>query len=168
MPFGELQCVVIGEKGRGRQEVLIPSPVNLTAGINKDVTIKLSKTGKPKIVKEKNKKLFLVLETKLGYTRRGNGFVQTTDPQKLEVLASGNSADGDAGRIGSAMAYVIEVKAGDLFFGVKMGGGNPTRLYHIDHEFVVRDLGSYDSDELDITIEHYGLELPAKGSYRKL
>jgi len=162
MPFGDLQAVTMGEEGRGRKRIIIPSSFDLEAGLNEGKTIALSKTGKPKVVQGDAPGLFLFVDTKGGYTRRGDGKVLLPkgSEQKVVVLAEGNSADGDAGGIGYASAYVIQVVEGDLWLRIVQGGGNPSRVVYITSDMEVIDLGLAVDDRFALALDHYDLECP--------
>ena len=105
MSFGELRCIVMGEKGRGRKEILLPSLSGITCGLNKDLTIGVTKNGRPRINKlkpqEKDNSMYLLIDTYGGYSRQGNGYIDFRAEQGFEIISEGNGADGDAGRIGS-------------------------------------------------------------------
>lgn len=102
--FGTIYQVALGEKGRGRKLLALTCPENTVVkeGLNEALTIGLTKSGRPRIVNKKDNELYILISTEGGYTRRGNGYIGTLDTQKqnFEVLAVGNGADGDAGRIG--------------------------------------------------------------------
>jgi len=61
--------------------------------------VKLSMSGKPKIVEAYDPTIYIIISTGNGYTRRGDGSVEIFK-DSARILAEGNGADGDAGRIG--------------------------------------------------------------------
>ena len=69
-------------------------------GMNPDFTIGTTKSGKPRINKNADDTLYMMLSAEGGYTRRGNGTIKvlTSQKEKFEVMARGNRADGDAGK----------------------------------------------------------------------
>jgi hypothetical protein len=156
--FGKIKQVCVGERGRGRKQICLTAPNDLkvlSQGLNESLTIGKTKTGKPKIIKEKDDQVFLLISTKGGYTRRGNGRLYSLKTNNIEILAVGNGADGDAGRIGSWTVALLEVK-GNGVFRIKKGGGNPSTL------LVVKDGKVYEFEPmyLDEFLEAHG-ELPS-------
>lgn len=71
LPWGVLNCLFMGEEGRGRKFYLLPSEYPLEKGINLGLKIGLTKSGKPRVVKGEDEKTFLILSSEGGYTRRG-------------------------------------------------------------------------------------------------
>jgi len=160
MSWGELRCLVLGKKGRGRKQILIPSNIEITEGMNDTLTISQTKNGSARVENRKDTKLYLIIDTKKGYTRRGNGevFVQNKYLQNFKVIQIGNSADGDAGRIGYAMAYVIEIipANGSMFFAVKMGGGHYKEYFLIIGNKILC-LG--EEDQVPVAIDELGINI---------
>lgn len=116
--FGIVEGISLGEHGRGRQQIFLPTPQGLegaVGGLRTDLTIGLSKAGKPRINHGKDKDMYLALSTERGYTRRGNGVVKTPVGQTVELIARGNGADGDAGRIGYWDVILVKANEGDVF-----------------------------------------------------
>ena len=113
--FGKLHQICIGESGRGRKEIRLACPpdekTTIVKGLNKNYTIGTTKNGKPRINKSSDEHLYLIISTEGGYTRRGNGWIGMwkNNTGNYEVIASGNGADGDAGRIGSWDCAVIKI-----------------------------------------------------------
>ena len=59
--FGAVEGISLGEHGRGRQQVFLPTPQELdgsVGGLRTDLTIGLSKAGKPRINRAKNKDMY--------------------------------------------------------------------------------------------------------------
>lgn len=124
--FGTIFGISLGERGRGRREIFIPCPerIKVCKGPNIGLEIGTSKSGRPRINKcpgGAETPLYLLVDSRCGYTRRGCGTIRVNKPEAVEVLAEGNSADGDAGRIGTAAAKVIRVKA-DCIIRVRYSG----------------------------------------------
>lgn len=132
MEFGTLNQIVMGENGRGRKEIRLACPIDteLTRGCNFEYTIGLTKSGRPRINKFKDNKVFLLLSSKGLYTRRGNGWIGgwIKNTGKYNVLAKGNGADGDAGRIGwwDCLLIALESMPGmpeNDWIRIRTGGG---------------------------------------------
>ena len=162
MKFGQLTGVAIGERGRGRQEVFLPIPKgiekDIPEGLSKELTIGLSKSGRPRIDRKNDSELYLVLSSARGYTRRGCGVVRAPKTQTVEVIARGNGADGDAGRIGSWDAMIVKAHEGDVF-RVTWGGYN----YGYDPTFYVvhnGDVYAADQPEIEALYESLGKKIP--------
>lgn len=132
LDFGVLHVITLGEHGRGRRPInlIVPKSIDqIKEGLSQGLTMGKTKTNKPKLIIERDDHLFLLLETRCGYTRRGDGFIKVQDTSAVDVLAAGNSADGDAGRIGTADARVVEVLK-TCWIRVTLGGGyDPFFLY---------------------------------------
>lgn len=114
LSFGKLRCVTLGEQGRGRKEVLIPIPKNLEKvkkGLNPNLTIGLTKNGKPRInfTSKEEDKLYIIINSYGGYSRRGSGRIKHHTVDGTKELVYGLGADGDAGRIGSWYVSLFEV-----------------------------------------------------------
>ncbi len=162
MPFGNLNCIELGESGRGRKLLVLPSEVDILEGLNPDITIGLSKTGKPRINRFKDNDLYLVLDTGAGYTRRGDGrvWISRDQEESFEVLAGGYGADGDAGRIGNWDVLVLKVKEGFTgFFRVVLSGGNPSKLYRIENNSV-KYCGQNKDGQLSAYTDQTDIEIP--------
>lgn len=162
MKFGNVTGVVISEYGRGRREVFLPTPKGLESeisqGLTTSLTIGTSKTGRPRINKSDNSELYLILSTERNYTRRGNGYVRAPKDQKVEIIARGNGADGDAGRIGSWDALILKAHEGDVY-RVTWGGYG----YGYDATFyVVMDGKVYmaDQPEIEDLYDSLGVDAP--------
>ena len=172
MSFGNLKGITIGEKGRGRWEVFLPTQNcvdkdTIEEGLHKDLSISLSKTGKPKIIKKEEDKIFLILDSEHAYTRRGDGkiFALTANREEAKVIARGNGADGLAGRIGQWDAIILEAKDGDVF-RVRWGSynyGKATTIYTIHNgEVYFADL-----PDVEDLYDSLHLELPFSVFYKE-
>ena len=103
--FGEISQVCLGEKGRNRQLLALTCPENteIEKGMNASLTVGLTKSGKPRIFNKEDNQLYMLLSSKGGYTRRGDGSIQllqSASGEDYKILARGRGADGLAGRIG--------------------------------------------------------------------
>ena len=159
--FGTVNGITLGEHGRGRQQIFLPTPQGLEGTIGElrtDLTIGLTKAGKPRINRIKDKDIYLVLSTERSYTRRGNGVVKTPASQTIELIARGNGADGDAGRIGYWDVVLVKANEGDVFrvtWGGSGYGYEPT--FYVVHNGQVLEA---DQQEVEDLYESVGLEMP--------
>lgn len=166
--FGTVAGIALGEHGRGRQQIFLPTPKELEGsigGMRSDLTIGLSKSGKPRINRAKDKDIYLALSTERGYTRRGNGVVKVPVSQTVELIARGNGADGDAGRIGYWDVILVKAKEGDVFrvtWGGTGYGYEPT--FYVVHDGQVLEA---DQQEVEDLYENLGLEMPFKLSFEE-
>ncbi len=170
MKFGTVIGVAIGEYGRGRREVFLPTPKSIQADdiikeLRSDLTIGTSKSGRPRIDARKDDDIYLILSSERGYTRRGDGYIEAPESQEIELIARGNGADGDAGRIGSWDAVIVKAKDGDVFRLTWGGSG-----YGYDATFYVVSDGkvySADQPEIEDLYESLGLEIPFSLQYNQ-
>lgn len=159
--FGIVEGISLGKHGRGRQQIFLPTPQGLkgaVGGLRTDLTIGLSKAGKPRINHGKDKDMYLALSTERGYTRRGNGIVKTPVGQTVELIARGNGADGDAGRIGYWDVILVKANEGDVFrvtWGGSGYGYEPT--FYVVHNGQVFEA---DQQEVEDLYESLGLDMP--------
>lgn len=159
--FGTVAGIALGEHGRGRQQIFLPTPKELEGsigGMRSDLTIGLSKSGKPRINRAKDKDIYLALSTERGYTRRGNGVVKVPVSQTVELIARGNGADGDAGRIGYWDVVLVKANEGDVFrvtWGGSGYGYEPT--FYVVHN---NQIFEADQQEVEDLYENLGLEMP--------
>lgn len=164
--FGTVNGIALGEHGRGRQQIFLPTPKELegaVGGLRSDLTIGLTKAGKPRINRGKDKAMYLVLSTERGYTRRGNGIVKTPVGQTVELIARGNGADGDAGRIGYWDIILVKANEGDVFrvtWGGSGYGYEPT--FYVVHNGQVFEA---DQQEVEDLYESLGLDMPFSLSF---
>ena len=164
--FGTVNGIALGEHGRGRQQIFLPTPKELegaVGGLRSDLTIGLTKAGKPRINRGKDKAMYLVLSTERGYTRRGNGIVKTPVGQTVELIARGNGADGDAGRIGYWDVILVKANEGDVFrvtWGGSGYGYEPT--FYVVHNGQVFEA---DQQEVEDLYESLGLDMPFSLSF---
>lgn len=167
--FGTVNGISLGEHGRGRQQIFLPTPKELEGAIGElrtDLTVGLTKAGKPRINRAaKDKDIYLILSSERGYTRRGNGIIKTPVSQTVELIARGNGADGDAGRIGYWDVILVKAKEGDVFrvtWGGSGYGYEPT--FYVVHNDKVLEA---DQQEVEDLYESLGLEMPFKLSFEE-
>lgn len=166
--FGTVEGISLGEHGRGRQQIFLPTPKGLegaVGGLRSDLTIGLSKAGKPRINRGKDKDIYLALSTERGYTRRGNGVVKTPVGQEVELIARGNGADGDAGRIGYWDVILVKANEGDVFRLTWGGSGyNYEPTFYVVHNGQVFEA---DQQEIEELYESLGLKMPFSLTFDK-
>lgn len=151
MSFGKFRAITLGERGRGRHQVILPVPDGIDGvkeGLNPGLEIGISLNGKPRIsrcARDTEDNLYLILSSCASYTRKGNGSVwfyragydadfnaMTKSEEGAKTLTKllgelknyivkGWGADGDAGRIGKWGVYLLKGKPGDKFM-VRWGG----------------------------------------------
>jgi len=153
--FGTMPIVEMGEYGRGRELIVIPSTIDIERGWNA-ATIRLSRSGKPKIDEQSNAGRFLLISTKGGYTRRGDGYMLSM-PHDLNVLAVGNGADGAAGRIGYWRAYVAEIMNPNPFWvHIRYGGRNAKSWIRVTLENIIE----IPEHEIELYCDQNNLDVP--------
>lgn len=165
MDFGTIYQVGMGEVGRGRKFMALTCPKGtlIQKGMNPDFTVGTTKSGKPRINKKADDTLYMMLSAEGGYTRRGNGTIKVLSSQKdkFEVMARGNGADGDAGRIGYWDCLLLKAPNTDAIVRVRTSGGGygtPSDLYVI-HEGAVYHCHL---SELEECCEALGIKVPCE------
>ena len=128
--FGKVEGIVMGEEGRGRKEVFIPSKYFVLQGENLGLGVGQTKTGKPRINLDETSGTYLMIGTYRGYTRRGDGFIDFTRPEALEFLTVAYGADGGAGRIGRWYDYLIKINdfTKDTMIRLHYSGGGESSI----------------------------------------
>ncbi len=164
--FGSIYQVSMGEYGRGRKLIALtcPNGTIVKNGMNNNITIGLTKSGKPRIIdREDDKNLFLLLSSKGQYTRRGNGTIMVPKKQiqNYAILARGNGADGDAGRIGhwACILLMINNLSEKNIVRIQKGGagyGIPPYFLLIEKRVVFQ----CPENNLEEACEILGFELP--------
>jgi hypothetical protein len=175
MAWGDLSCVEMGEQGRGRKLLVIPSFYDIEEGLNRHLTIGFSRAGNPKIIEGTDDKLFFLISTEGGYTRRGSGWVSCMPKDGIDdsefsnyalprdcfsVLAEGNGADGAAGRIGSWEVYVLEAIRTKIFLRIKYSGDSKSQLLYITKTRKIIDVGINEEGSYDNFSSLYALKIP--------
>lgn len=166
--FGHIEGISLGEHGRGRQQIFLPTPQGLegaVGGLRTDLTVGRSKAGKPRINRGKDKDMYLALSSERSYTRRGNGVIKAPVGQAVERIARGYGADGDAGRIGYWDVVLVKAKEGDVFrvtWGGSGYGYEPT--FYVVHNDQVFEA---DQQEIEELYESLGLEMPFSLSFEE-
>jgi len=128
--FGKVEGIVMGEEGRGRKEVFLPSKYFILQGENLGLGVGQTKTGKPRINLDETSGTYLMIGTYRGYTRRGDGFIDFTRPEALEFLTVAYGADGGAGRIGRWYDYLIKINdfTKDTMIRLHYSGGGESSI----------------------------------------
>lgn len=117
MEFGTIYQMAFGEKGRGRKLLALtcqkPDMELMANSLHENMNIGTTKSGKPKLVySNTSTELYMLLSSAGGYTRRGDGVIRVLkgEEDNFEVIARGNGADGDAGRIGTWDVVLVKIK----------------------------------------------------------
>lgn len=168
--WGILNQYEAGESGRGRQLLRIPTypdAEDIEAGLHKDLTIGFTRSGRPRLNKEEDSQMYMLLSAQGRYTRRGNGTIWCLKGKEdcIEVLSSGNGADGDAGRIGFWDVQLLEVPE-ETIIRVRTGGagyGTPSDFYIVHGGNVYKTT----VDLLEEVYEKIGVEIPCKTEVRE-
>ena len=166
--FGTVTGVAIGEAGRGRREVFLPTPGLIQAGyiiegLRPDLTIGTSRSGKLRIHASKDDGIYLILSSEKGYTRRGSGYIKAPKGQDFELINRANGADGAAGRVGTWDAVIVKAKDGNVF---RVTWGGSRYGYHATF-YVVSGGKVYSADqpEVEDLYKNLGLKIPFSLSY---
>ena len=128
--FGKVEGIVMGEEGRGRKEVFVPSKYYILQGENLGLGVGQTKTGKPRINLDETSGTYIMIGTYRGYTRRGDGFIDFTRPEALEFLTVAYGADGGAGMIGRWYDYLIKINdfTKDTMIRLHYSGGGESSI----------------------------------------
>lgn len=141
LDFGTIYQMGFGESGRGRKMMPITCQKEdmelISNMMHENMNIGTTKSGKPKLVySNTSTELYMILSSKGGYTRRGNGVIRVlkTEKDNFEIISRGNGADGDAGRIGTWDVVLLKIKDINKDFVVCVrtsgkGYGTPSDLY---------------------------------------
>lgn len=158
--FGKMSVVTLGEKGRGRQETLIPFHADNIEGNNFEIA--QTRTGKSKIIKGSTSSpgWIAVLSGSGCYTRGTYGTVYVPENQKqnIEVLAKGYGAYGAAGRVGDWNEFLVAVRTMPTVFYVRPAGGR----HKMNRYWLVFDKDQVfrvDEEERDIYVDQSGVDL---------
>jgi len=165
MTFGPLAGIALGERGRGRNEVFVPTPegVEEISGMVENLSIGRTRSGRCRIVRG-NHGFFAVLSSEGGYTRRGNGSISSLAENPAHTLDTAMGADGDAGRIGNWSAKILEMPpAGETIIRVRRSGGNPSDLIRFDgYAFQ-----AIPNDQIELFFDQMDMDMPFTFEDRK-
>lgn len=122
----EISAIALGEKGRGRTQVIVPSPISelLESG--------LSKTNKPRLNSSKSNLGWIFrISTEGAYIRGANGNISVSPKvlPNIKVIAKGQGAFGDAGRTGTWDDLIAETQLEDFLVRVKPSRGDAYLLW---------------------------------------
>jgi len=136
MKFGTLDGLVLGEEGRCRKELFLPSKHTIKHGVNENLGIGKTKTGRPRIAEDYSEDIYLIIDTKYAYTRVYNGCICVSDKEAFELVDSATGADGEAGSIGHWSVYLLKVKdtSKDLIVRVNYAGNPDSSVILIKKE----------------------------------
>jgi hypothetical protein len=133
MPFGKLHCIALGERGRGRREAIVPVPEQFH-GLEPGLT----KSGQPRLNACGAGGLGWIVRVKTltSYIRGACGYVDLIGGASPEVIARGNGAFGDAGRIGTWVDLLLACH-GDCLLRIKPSRGKSWLMLVRDAEGVI-------------------------------
>ena len=162
--FGTIYQVSAGEKGRGRKLLTLTCPKDVVVPeekLVKELTVGMTKSGKPRLFAKKDGDMYLLLSAQGGYTRRGCGTLYTLAGHlgDVSVLASGNGADGDAGRIGFWDVLLLKVNVPETVIRVRTSGagyGTPSDFYLVKNGSVFHAT----TDTVGDMYDALGLDMP--------
>lgn len=137
-PWGKFFAITVGEEGRGRSLGLIPL-IPCTADVKKEESVRntsqLDNTFFTCLTSEdkkllKNGTVLAVIRATHGF--RGGATIEGDDgsPFPGEIVAYGDIADGDAGRMGGCRQVIAFLREGDVFAISRTGRlyGAPSRV----------------------------------------
>lgn len=147
----EISAVILGEKGRGRTQAIVPCPENASV-----LEPGLSKTNRPRLNPSSSNAGWLArISTEGSYVRGANGNVSAPPSMAsmIQVVAKGNGAFGDAGRIGTWVdlilathleSFYLRVKPsrGDAYILLFQEGATPAKISYSEAEALDLDLYS--------------------------
>lgn len=153
--FGEINKV------RNFMSLICKKDQKIIKGMNKSISIGTTISGKLRISESLDNTLYLILSSKGGYTKEGNGTIQVLNSKKgqFEILARGNGADGDADSIGFWDCILMKAPSTGAIVKVRTSGNEtPTDLYVINkskvHHCTISELGA--------CCESLGIEIPCE------
>lgn len=142
MKFGKLECIELGNKNPRSRQIYIPSNVDIHEGISKNLTIGLSKSGKPKIVKGDDEDYIYLLLSSFDFSCfHRQGTIQSTLFTGVECLATAKHTDGLAGKAGSAeeKLFKVPVDGKERVFRVHLTYGEDENNKDTDRLIFVKD-----------------------------
>ena len=147
--FGKISVIALGERGRGRYEVIVPCPLGIKNGDSVDIG--KSRTGKPKIVKgkESGKEWLARVSTQGAYIRGAYGNVKAPKNSGVETIVKGYGAFGDAGRIGTWYDYLLKVPDNTILRVI------PSRGDYYYLAFGEREVNRVSKEEIDLFLDNH-------------
>lgn len=135
--FNKFWAIIVGEEGRGRKIGYVPLSRELQMILDagetpkpEDLTVIKTKKGGWLVIEQPgNSDLILCTNWYGGFRGHAESNVQELEKEnKLEILATGNIADGIAGRMAKSRQYIIKIKEdADIYLartGRTYGSGN--------------------------------------------
>ena len=158
-PWGKMQVVTLGEKGRGRIYTIVPFQCKYDPYAS-DYEIGKTKSGKPKIIRtwEPSEGYIAKISTLGDYVRGAHGELRLlkTNAPNVKIIASGLGAWGDAGRLGSWPEYLLTISPPFpvVFYVI------PTRLKNYYLVFVTNAVFKVYREQLASFEEETGFTIP--------
>jgi len=152
----------LGEKGRGRILVNVACPATFT-----HLEVGTTKQGKPRLNPSSNPKGWVVrISTKGAYIRGAFGNVSTAPEavDKIQVVARGQGAFGDAGRTGTWDDILLSTDLEEFILRVKVSRGDAHLL--LFKEGKVTKVTYEEADLLDLNL--YGSTSTSRGEMVRL
>ena len=158
--FGNIDCIKLGEDGRGRKLTLISCPREIKDGDR--VSLFSPKVGKPKIEAggECNRSSWLMrISTEGAYVRGANGNIRVfaEHEDSVKVVARGQGAFGAAGNTGTWDDLLIEVQPNTVL-RVKPSRGDAHYLHILEDKVIklqIPDLDVYDGFDITTNVDAY-------------
>lgn len=153
MSFGDLNCIALGESGRGRKEVIVPCT---WMGDSKFISCTESRSGKLKLETgvDGSDGWIARISAKGTYTRDTYGTVYVQPQSQIELLTSAYGAYGDAGRIGTWWDFLFIIPDNSIVKVRPSGGASKVPPYYLyfDDTKVTKVIES----ELDLFLDTKG------------
>jgi hypothetical protein len=163
-PWGKMSVVVLGERGRGRKQVLVPFHARFNENAD-NYEVGETQSGGVKIIQGQNSSVGYIakLSGEGVYTRGtiGTVYVSQGDIEKIEVLEKGWGAYGDAGRIGTWYEYLVVIKSFPVVFYVRPAGGE-SKIPSYWLVFTAQKVYEVREEEAEIFAEQTGIAFPEK------
>lgn len=161
--FDKFYAITCGEEGRGRKLGFIPlakvyqTKENIaTDRFTEEIEIIKTQKGNWLIIPSKKKEgLILVTEWYGGFRGEiSDNIDELVEQNKIEILATGRTAEGDAGRMGGEDQYILKINKPCKIYYKKYGRtyGNP-KEWIIDIDLENRKVEHY-PQEADIELDY--------------
>ena len=144
----EFSGITLGEKGRGR------TLVNVSCPDSEFLEVGATKTGKARLNKSTLRKGWVArVSTEGAYIRNGKGNVSTATEyaEHIKVVARGQGAFGDAGRIGSWDDLLLATELEEFWLRVKPTRGDAYILLFKSNK--VTKLSYEENDLIELNLE---------------
>lgn len=156
--FGEVECIKLGEDGRGRKLSLANCPKGIKDG--ELVSLSLPKVGKPsiKLGGENDGTWLMRISSEGSYVRGANGNIRVLNAHKdnVKVVARGQGAFGAAGNTGTWDDLLLEAKENTVL-RVKPSRGDAYYLHILEDKVLTLPLSDLDVYDFPISenVEDY-------------